>query len=113
MKLILIIFVAKYLEKYHSKINHLKDNLLPLLILLLVIIALIMLEPDFGSSMIIIFTCLSMMFNSGLKYKFFGFTKDFETMQPRYLCRFKLINLFPVFIGTIVPLFMTSYSMIN
>lgn len=26
----------------------------------------------------------------GLKYKHLGFTKNFETMQPRFLCRFKL-----------------------
>lgn len=73
IKVILIIFTAKYLEKYHYKINSIKDNLLPLIIILGVIIFLIMLEPDFGSSMIIILTILSMVFISGLKYKFFSY----------------------------------------
>lgn len=71
IKILLIIFTAKYLEKYHMKINKIKDNVLPLFILLFIITVLIMLEPDFGSSMIIILTILSMLFISGLKYSFF------------------------------------------
>lgn len=71
IKILLIIFTAKYLEKYHLKINKIKDNVLPLFILLFLIVFLIMLEPDFGSSMIIILTILSMLFISGLKYNFF------------------------------------------
>ena len=73
IKLILIIFTAKYLEKYHHKINKIKTNLLPIIIILALAILLIMLEPDFGSSMIIIMTIISMIFISGLKYKFFGY----------------------------------------
>ncbi|MBR5662449.1 MAG: putative lipid II flippase FtsW [Bacilli bacterium] len=73
IKIILIIFTAKYLEKYHYKINKLKDNLFPLIIILGAVILLIMLEPDFGSSMIIILTILSMVFISGLKYRFFSY----------------------------------------
>lgn len=73
IKIILIIYTAKYLEKYHYKINKLKDNLLPLIIILGLIIFLIMLEPDFGSSMIIILSILSMVFISGLKIRFFSY----------------------------------------
>ena len=72
IKVLLIIFTAKYLEKYHLKINKLKENLLPLLLVLGLIIVLIMLEPDFGSSMIIILSILAMVFSAGLKYKFFS-----------------------------------------
>lgn len=73
MKLILIIYTSKYLEKYHHKINNIKSNLLPIFLVLLVIILLIMLEPDFGSSMIVILSVLSLIFSSGLKYKYFGY----------------------------------------
>lgn len=73
MKIILIIFTAKYLEKYHSRINKIGETLVPLILIVGVVILLIMLEPDFGSSMIIILTILSMIFISGLKYKFFGY----------------------------------------
>lgn len=73
IKIILFIYTAKYLEKYHQKINKIKDILLPLLCVLGTIILLIMLEPDFGSSMIIILSVLSMIFISGLKYKFFSY----------------------------------------
>ena len=73
IKIILIIYTAKYLEKYHTKINKLKSNLFPLIIVLGIIILLIMLEPDFGSSMIIITSILIMIFSAGLKYKYFGY----------------------------------------
>ena len=73
IKIILFIYTAKYLEKYHYKINKIKDTLLPLLIMLGTVILLVMLEPDFGSSMIIILSVLSMIFISGLKYKFFSY----------------------------------------
>lgn len=73
IKIILIIFTAKYLEKYHSKINKIKDNLFPIIAILSIVILLIMLEPDFGSSMIIILSIISMIFISGLNYKFFSY----------------------------------------
>ena len=73
IKLILIIYTSKYLEKYHSKINNIKSNLLPIFLVLLIVILLIMLEPDFGSSMIVILSILSLIFSSGLKYKYFGY----------------------------------------
>ena len=72
IKIVLIMFTAKYLEKYHNRINKIKDNLLPIIMIVGLVIFLIMLEPDFGSSMIIILTIISMLFSSGLKYKFFG-----------------------------------------
>lgn len=73
IKLILIVFTAKYLEKFHNKINKIKANLLPIGLILAVVILLIMLEPDFGSSMIIIMSIIIMLFSAGLKYKFFGY----------------------------------------
>ena len=71
-KIVLIIFLSKYLEKYHNKINKVKANLLPVILIVGLIVLLIMLEPDFGSSMIIVLTIVAMLFSSGLKYKFFG-----------------------------------------
>ena len=73
VKLVLIIYTAKYLEKYHSMINNIKTNLFPLLFIVGISILLIMLEPDFGSSMIIIMSIVIMIFSSGLKYKYFGY----------------------------------------
>ena len=69
IKIVLIIFTSKYLEKYHTKINNIKSYLLPILFMLFFIILLIMLEPDFGSSFIIISTIALMIFISGLKSK--------------------------------------------
>ena len=73
IKLILIIYTAKYLEKYHYKINHIKTNLFPLSLIVFIVIFLVMLEPDFGSSIIIISSIIIMIFSSGLKYKYFGY----------------------------------------
>ena len=70
IKLVLIIYTAKYLEKYHTKINKVKSYLFPLLIILFLVIGLIMLEPDFGSSMIIVLSILVMLLSCGLNLKF-------------------------------------------
>ena len=71
-KIVLIIFLSKYLEKYHNRINKIKSGLIPVILVVGLIVLLIMLEPDFGSSMIIILTVIATLFSSGLKYKFFG-----------------------------------------
>ena len=73
IKLVLIIFASKYLEKYHTKINKIKDFLLPLILIIFFIIGLIMLEPDFGSSMIIVLTIILLLMSAGLSFKFFGY----------------------------------------
>ncbi|MCR5788170.1 MAG: putative lipid II flippase FtsW, partial [Bacilli bacterium] len=72
MKIILIVLTSKYLEKYHLRINKIRENLFPLLFVLFLVVGLIMLEPDFGSSLIIILTFVSMIFVSGLKYRYFS-----------------------------------------
>lgn len=69
VKIILIIFTSKYLEKYHLKINSIKSYLLPILMVLMFIIFLIMLEPDFGSSVVIILSIASLVFISGINSK--------------------------------------------
>lgn len=70
MKIALIIFSSKYLEK-NKKIMKNKSGILPLLLFLMFIFLLIMLEPDLGTGVIICVTIIAMMFISGVKMNFF------------------------------------------
>ncbi len=69
MKLSLIIFTSKYLS--NNKIKDIKTSVLPLLIVLFLVFGLIMLEPDFGTGVIIVMTIIVMLFTSGVNMSFF------------------------------------------
>lgn len=68
MKIAMIIFVSKYLSKNNYS---LKNNVLPILIVLLVVFGLIMLQPDFGTGTIIVMTVIGLLFVSGVSMKLF------------------------------------------
>ena len=70
-KLALIIFSAKYLTKNEKKMSNIKKGVLPLLGLALMIFGLIMLQPDFGTGMILVMTTIGLLFVSGVTFKFF------------------------------------------
>ena len=71
MKIALIIFVAKYLENNDRTIKSIRKGVVPILLVLFIIFGLIMLQPDFGTGMIIILSILCMMFVAGVNIKFF------------------------------------------
>ncbi len=71
MKLSLIILVSKYLSNSGKTIKSFFKGILPVLIVLGIVFLLIMLQPDFGTSMIIIVSILSLLFISGADMKFF------------------------------------------
>ena len=70
-KLSLIIFVSKYLSKSDKYIKDYKKGVFPILGILLLIFGLIMLEPDFGTGMIIVVSIIILLFISGVNMKFF------------------------------------------
>ena len=70
-KLSLIILTSKYLSKYNKDIKKIKKGVVPILGLLFFIFGLIMLQPDFGTGMIIVVSILAMLFVSGVDIKFF------------------------------------------
>ena len=70
-KLGLIIYTAKYLSSNDKIIKNIKVGLLPLFIVILIFALLIMLEPDFGTMMVIILTLSVMIYVSGPNLKFF------------------------------------------
>ena len=70
-KLTLIIFTAKYLEKSDRYIKNYKKGVFPILGILMLIFGLIMLEPDFGTGMIIVVSIIALLFIAGVNMKFF------------------------------------------
>ena len=63
-KIGLIIFISKYLSKNEKEMKSIKKGVLPILGVVLFIFFMIMLEPDFGTGMIITMTGLTMIFIS-------------------------------------------------
>ena len=68
-KLGIIIFTSKYLT--NNKIKNIKSSVLPILSIVLLIFGLIMLQPDFGTGIIIVMTIIVLLFVSGVKMNFF------------------------------------------
>ena len=70
-KIGLIIYVSKYLASNKKEIRNIKKGLLPLLGIIGIFFLLIMLEPDFGTAMVIVLTLISIIFISGIRLSFF------------------------------------------
>lgn len=70
-KIGLIIFTAKYLSKNEKEMRSIKSGILPIMGLILLFFGLIMLEPDFGTGMVITVTLVVMIFISESKISFF------------------------------------------
>ena len=70
-KLGLIIFTSKYLSNNQKEIKDIKKGVLPILGVLLLVFGLIMLEPDFGTGVVIVMTIVVLLFISGVKMNFF------------------------------------------
>ena len=70
-KLGLIIFVSKYLAHNQKNMNNVKKGALPIFFVIGVFFFLIMLEPDFGTSMVMALTLIALIFISGLLFSFF------------------------------------------
>ncbi len=71
-KVSLIIFLSKYLEKNQNNLNDIKKSILPVLGIIFLFFGLIMLEPDFGTGMVIVLSLMLILFISGVKLKFFA-----------------------------------------
>lgn len=67
----LVIFVAKYLANNYSIMNDIKKGVIPIFFVIIVFFILIMLEPDFGTAMVITLSLVAMIFVSKVKLSFF------------------------------------------
>lgn len=71
MKLAMIIFTSKYLYNNRKDINNIKKGVIPILLLTLSVFALIMLQPDFGTGLILVMGVIGLLFVGGVDIKFF------------------------------------------
>lgn len=70
-KLGIIIFSAKYFSRNNKEVKDIKKGVLPILGLVLLIFGLIMLQPDFGTGVILVMSVIGLMFVAGVDFKFF------------------------------------------
>ena len=70
-KISLIIFSSKYLSLNERYLNSFIKGVLPLLIIVSIFFALIMLQPDLGTGLILFLSVVSIMFISGVSMKLF------------------------------------------
>ncbi len=71
MKLGLIIFLAAYLSVHQRKIKSLTKGFLPVIGLVFVAFGLIMLQPDLGTGVVLVLTCMIMIFAAGANISHF------------------------------------------
>ncbi len=70
-KIGLTIYVSKYLANNQKLMTDVKKGVFPILLVIGVFFLLIMLEPDFGTAMVIVLSLVSILFISGVKLSFF------------------------------------------
>ena len=70
-KLGIIIFTSKYLTYYEKQLADVRHGVLPILVALFLVFALIMLQPDFGTGVIIVVSIIVLLFVSGVPISFF------------------------------------------
>ena len=71
-KIGLIIYTSKYLANNNKIMRSIKQGVLPILLVIGTFFLLIMLEPDFGTAMVITITLIVIIFTSGVKLSFFA-----------------------------------------
>ncbi|MGH9445093.1 MAG: putative lipid II flippase FtsW [Terriglobia bacterium] len=71
-KLLLVLFFAYFLDVRQGSVNDLRHTLMPLLVVTGVIVALILKEPDLGTSLAIVLVCSAMLFAAGLNLLYFA-----------------------------------------
>ena len=70
-KIGLVIFVSKYLSNNYNITNDIKKGVIPIISVIGIFFVLIMLEPDFGTAMVITMALIAMIFISKVKLSFF------------------------------------------
>jgi cell division protein FtsW len=71
-KLVILIFLAAFLDRHASEINHLRQRLLPCLAVVAVFGALIVVEPDLGQLVCVGAMTSILLFTAGLSLKYIG-----------------------------------------
>ncbi len=69
-KLAVVLFLAWFLDRRRRLVNHVTHTLLPALGLIAVIVALVILEPDFGTASALLVISVAMLFSAGLRIRY-------------------------------------------
>ena len=69
-KIVLIVFIAALLERRMEKIDDTSHTLLPIGVVLGVMVGLILLEPDLGTSVSLVIIAAVMIFAAGINYRY-------------------------------------------
>src|SRR5262245_36446652 len=69
-KLVAIVFIAALLERRRHRIDEVTYALLPIAIVVLGLVGLILLEPDFGTAMSLVLIVAVMVFAAGLNWRY-------------------------------------------
>jgi cell division protein FtsW len=69
-KLSAIFFIAALLERRMHRIDDIGYSLMPIAVVIVALVALIMLEPDFGTSMSLVMIAAVMVFAAGVDYRY-------------------------------------------
>ena len=72
-KLMLVVFLAYWLEKRGRDVNGFVRTLLPALVLIGVVLGLILKEPDLGTPVAIALVVSAMLYLAGLHFRYFGY----------------------------------------
>ena len=71
MKIVLIIFTSKYLSNNQDDIKYTFKTIIPILSVTIIAFLLIMLQPDFGSGVVLTMSIIGLIFSSGADFSFF------------------------------------------
>ena len=71
MKIGIMIFISKYLVNNNKLIKNIKEGVLPILGVIMLVFGLIMLQPDFGTGVVIVVSAVVLLFVSGVNLSFF------------------------------------------
>lgn len=69
MKIAVVLYVAYYLASFPERLHHFATGLAPMLIVLAIAVLLLMLQPDFGNSVLLIITCFCLWFIGGVPFR--------------------------------------------
>lgn len=70
-KLLMIVYVAGYLVRQHKNVNQTIMGFIKPMLILGVVACLLLLEPDFGATVVIVGTVMAMLFLTGVKLRYY------------------------------------------
>ncbi|MDX8389601.1 MAG: putative lipid II flippase FtsW [Mariprofundaceae bacterium] len=66
MKPALVIYMAYYMSAFPKRLQHFSTGLAPMLVVLVVVMGLLLLQPDFGNAVLLAVTCVGIWFVGGI-----------------------------------------------